>query len=90
LILVTLCRYPGFDRRRFEDGSNGWNRPTPPSPRWRCSSWARPSGTAPRFAKKSLKMDTFQTLETLEATGHLRITPFLSDMSTISRRPAPA
>jgi hypothetical protein len=64
LILATLCRYP-TSSTRSRIGSNGWNRPTPTSPRWRCSSSARHSGTAPRCAMKSLKMATFPPLKGL-------------------------
>jgi DNA primase len=69
LILATLCRYPALHRRRSKTGSNGWNRPTPPSARWRCSSWGTSQRDRAALRGKSLKMATFPTLERLEGDG---------------------
>jgi hypothetical protein len=68
---------PRLDRR-FEDRIERLEPADPPSARWRCSSWARQRDRA-ALREEIAKNGHLQTLETLEGTGHLRITPFLSD-----------
>jgi DNA primase len=78
LILVTLCRYPGLIDR-FEDRIERLE----PADHAIGALALFLLGTSQRdraaLREEIAKNGHLQTLETLEGTGHLRITPFLSD-----------
>jgi hypothetical protein len=83
LILATLCRYPEL-HRRFEDRIERLEPADPAIAALALFLLGTKERDRAALRGKSLKMDTFRPLKRLRATGHLRITPFLSDMSTIS------
>jgi DNA primase len=89
LILATLCRYPTL----IDTFEERIERLEPADPDIAALALFL-LGTSQRdraaLRDEIAKNGHLSTLETLEATGHLRITPFLSDMPTISTRPGPA
>jgi DNA primase len=82
LILVTLCRYPALIDD-FEDRIERLEPATPAIGALALFLLGTPQRDRAALRDEIAKNGHLPTLERLEGTGHLRITPFLSDLDDI-------